>query len=52
MEIIDGTYFLEQILFYTKCSTLDEVRENYNLEPLNFTGLEDCYRITPKNITN
>ena len=50
MEIINGTYFLEQILFYTKCSTLDEVREKYNLEPLNFTGLDECYRISVKTI--
>ena len=46
------TYFKEQIIFYTKCSTFDEVREKYNLEPLNFTDLDECYRITPKSITN
>ena len=49
---LNGTYFKDQILYFTKCKTLDEVRENYNLELLNLTDLEDCYRITPKNITN
>ena len=47
---LNGTYFLNQILFYTKCKTLDEVRENYNLELLDFSGLEECYRISPKCI--
>lgn len=49
---LNGTYFKDQILYFTKCKTLDEVREKYNLELLDFNGLEDCYRICPKNITN
>ena len=47
---LNGTYFKDQILYFTKCKTLDEVRENYNLELLDFHGLEECYRISPKTI--
>ena len=47
---LNGTYFKAQILYFTKCKTLDEVRENYNLELLDFSGLEECYRISQKCI--
>ena len=44
------TYFKDQILYFTKCKTLDEVREKYNLELLDFNGLEEWYRISVKTI--
>ena len=47
---LNGTYFKDQILYFTKCKTLDEVRENYNLELLDFSCFEACYGISPKSI--
>lgn len=49
---LNGTYFLNQILYFTKCKTLDEVKKNYDVELLDFTDLGNCYRICPKSITN